>query len=666
MHPAARCDRRRRRSTSRTCAKSSSATSCSRCCAPAPSTRARYLLGTSIARPVIAKRQSRSRARPAPTPSPTAPPARATTRCASSSLTPRWRPSCKVIAPWRTWDLNSRAKLFDFAEKHGIPVPVTREKRLQHGPQRAAHQLRGHRARGSLGRAARGHVRAAASRPRSAPDKAEYVEIEYRSRRPGRAQRQALSPVRCFSPSSTRSPERHGVGRADIVENRYVGMKSRGVYETPGGTVLLVAHRALESLTLDREVMHLRDSLIPRYAEMVYYGYWFAPEREMLQAAVDESQLRVNGTVRMKLYKGSRHRRRPQVGRLAVRAGARHLRGGRGLHPGRRRPGFIRLSDALRAERSASMVVRSKGARRSSRRSDRASLEAPRTRAKSVGPADVLGRPLRRQPDRATQAFTASIGFDAPLLATTSAAASRTRRCSRRVRHPDRPPSATRIVKGLARDRGARSRPASSLRRRRRRHPHGDRAPPDREDRRGRRQAPHRAHPQRPGRHRRAPVREGRARRPSTPASTTCSARWSRSAVAHPNAVMPGYTHLQRAQPVLLAHHLLAYYEMLARDRERFADCAAPRRRPAARRRRHRRHHAADRPRVHGQGARLRARRREQHRRRRRPRLRRSSRSPPARSCSRTSRGWPARSCCGRPASSASSRCTTRTRPAAR
>jgi argininosuccinate synthase len=140
--------------------------------------------------------------------------------------------------------------------------------------------------------------------PEKAPDKAEFVEIEYRCGDPVALNGEELSPFELLA-KLNKIAGAHGVGRADIVENRYVGMKSRGVYETPGGTVLTVAHRALESLTLDREVMHLRDSLIPRYAEMVYYGYWFAPEREMLQAAVDESQKCVNGTVRMKLYKGS-------------------------------------------------------------------------------------------------------------------------------------------------------------------------------------------------------------------------------------------------------------------------------------------------------------------------------------------------------------------------
>jgi argininosuccinate synthase len=140
--------------------------------------------------------------------------------------------------------------------------------------------------------------------PERAPDKAEYVEIDFEAGNPVSVNGEKQSPATLLATLNTLGG-RHGVGRVDLVENRYVGMKSRGVYETPGGTILHIAHRALESLTLDREVMHLRDSLMPRYAEMVYYGYWFAPERQMLQTAIDESQRCVNGTVRLKLYKGN-------------------------------------------------------------------------------------------------------------------------------------------------------------------------------------------------------------------------------------------------------------------------------------------------------------------------------------------------------------------------
>jgi argininosuccinate synthase len=140
--------------------------------------------------------------------------------------------------------------------------------------------------------------------PERAPDQAEYVEIEYEGGNPVAVNGQRLSPVQLLQGLNALGGK-HGVGRVDLVENRYVGMKSRGVYETPGGTILHVAHRAVESLTLDREVLHLRDTLIPRYAEMVYYGYWFTPERGMLQAAIDTTQSAVNGTARLKLYKGT-------------------------------------------------------------------------------------------------------------------------------------------------------------------------------------------------------------------------------------------------------------------------------------------------------------------------------------------------------------------------
>ncbi len=140
--------------------------------------------------------------------------------------------------------------------------------------------------------------------PEQAPDRAEYIEVDFEAGDPVRLNGVALSPAALLA-AANEVGGRHGVGRVDLVENRYVGMKSRGVYETPGGTILHVAHRAVESLTLDREVMHLRDSLIPRYAEMVYYGYWYAPERTVLQAAIDEAQRTVTGTARLKLYKGN-------------------------------------------------------------------------------------------------------------------------------------------------------------------------------------------------------------------------------------------------------------------------------------------------------------------------------------------------------------------------
>jgi len=262
-----------------------------------------YLLGTSIARPVIAKRHIEVARRTG---------ADAVSHGATGKGNDQVRfeltyaslaPDLKVIAPWRIWDLNSRAKLFDFAEKHGIPLPITRDKGYSMDRNVLHISFEGIELEDPW-QQPREDMFVLSVSPEQAPDKAEYVEIEYRSGDPVALDGKAMGPFELLA-ALNKIAGRNGVGRADIVENRYVGMKSRGVYETPGGTVLTIAHRALESLTMDREVMHLRDSLIPRYAEMVYYGFWFAPEREMLQAAVDESQKSVNGTVRMKLYKGS-------------------------------------------------------------------------------------------------------------------------------------------------------------------------------------------------------------------------------------------------------------------------------------------------------------------------------------------------------------------------
>ncbi len=262
-----------------------------------------YLLGTSIARPIIAKRHVEIAH---------ATGADAVSHGATGKGNDQVRfelafmalaPELEIIAPWRTWDLNSRTKLFEFAEAHSIPLPITRDKSYSVDRNALHTSYEGQELEDPWTEPREDMFMVSVS-PENAPDKAEYVEIDYESGDPVAIDGVRMSPFELLVHLNAIAA-RNGVGRADIVENRYVGMKSRGVYETPGGTVLTIAHRALESLVLDREVMHLRDTLIPRYAEMVYYGYWFAPEREMLQAAVDESQKSVNGTVRMKLYKGS-------------------------------------------------------------------------------------------------------------------------------------------------------------------------------------------------------------------------------------------------------------------------------------------------------------------------------------------------------------------------
>ncbi|HJT06843.1 MAG TPA: argininosuccinate synthase, partial [Stellaceae bacterium] len=214
------------------------------------------------------------------------------------------KPDITVIAPWREWELNSRTKLIEYAEKHQIPIPrdkrgeapfstdanllhISAEGKVLEDPWSEPEEL----------------VYSRSVAPEDAPDKPEYVEIEFANGDPIAIDGKLLSPAALL----TRLNElggKHGIGRLDLVENRFVGMKSRGVYETPGGTILHAAHRGIESITLDRGAAHLKDELMPRYAELIYYGFWYAPEREMLQAAIDKSQENVEGTVRLKLYKG--------------------------------------------------------------------------------------------------------------------------------------------------------------------------------------------------------------------------------------------------------------------------------------------------------------------------------------------------------------------------
>jgi argininosuccinate synthase len=212
-------------------------------------------------------------------------------------------PGLRVIAPWREWDLSSRSALIEFAERRGIPVPVTTDR-----PYSTDRNLFHVSYEGGiledpwLEPPEKMFLISVA--PEAAPDASRSVEIEFEAGNPVAVDGGRLGPVELLE-TLNRIGGEHGVGRLDIVENRYVGMKSRGVYETPGGTILHIAHRHLESLTLDRELLHLRDSVVPRYAEMLYYGYWFSPEREALQHFIDEAQRDVTGTVRLKLYKGN-------------------------------------------------------------------------------------------------------------------------------------------------------------------------------------------------------------------------------------------------------------------------------------------------------------------------------------------------------------------------
>jgi argininosuccinate synthase len=262
-----------------------------------------YLLGTSIARPLIAKKQIEIARKENADGVAHGATGKGNDQVRFELTYYALEPGIRVIAPWRTWDLNSRSKLIAFAERKGIPIPVTAEK-----PYSTDRNLLHISYEGGIledpWKEPYDDMFQLTVSPERAPDKAEYVEIDFERGDPVAVNGERLAPVALLTKLNELGG-RHGVGRVDLVENRYVGMKARGVYETPGGTILFVAHRAIESLTLDREVMHLRDSLVPRYAEMVYYGYWFAPERQMLQTAIDESQRCVSGTVRLKLYKGN-------------------------------------------------------------------------------------------------------------------------------------------------------------------------------------------------------------------------------------------------------------------------------------------------------------------------------------------------------------------------
>ena len=262
-----------------------------------------YLLGTSIARPLIAKRQidvaKDERADSVAHGSTGKGNDQVRFELAYYAL----KPDVKVIAPWRLWNLGSRKALVNYARKQGIPVPVSRKM-----PYSLDRNLFHVSYEGGIledpWREPPASMFLWTTSPEKAPDRPEYIEVDFSRGDPVALNGRTLSPAALLTRLNGLGAK-HGVGRVDLVEDRYVGMKSHGVYETPGGTLLHVAHRALESITMDREVMRLRDSLITKYAEMVYYGYWFAPEREVLQKTIDASQENVTGRVRLKLYKGN-------------------------------------------------------------------------------------------------------------------------------------------------------------------------------------------------------------------------------------------------------------------------------------------------------------------------------------------------------------------------
>jgi len=264
-----------------------------------------YLLGTAIARPLIAKRQIEIAKQVG---------AEAVCHGATGKGNDQIRfelgyyalnPEIKVIAPWREWDLNSREKLIEYAEKHQIPIAkdkhgespfscdanllhISSEGKLLEDPWQESPE----------------HVYSRTDSPENAPDTPTYIEIEFEKGDPVAIDGVRMSPATLLTKLNELG-KINGIGRLDLLENRYIGMKSRGIYETPGGSILIVAHRGMESITIDRGAMHLKDEIMPKYAETIYNGFWYSPEREMMQALIDKSQEDVYGTVRLKLYKGT-------------------------------------------------------------------------------------------------------------------------------------------------------------------------------------------------------------------------------------------------------------------------------------------------------------------------------------------------------------------------
>jgi argininosuccinate synthase len=262
-----------------------------------------YLLGTSLARPLIAKHQvagARDKG------------ADAVSHGATGKGNDQVRfelaymaldPALKIIAPWKIWDFRGREDLIRYARKKAIPIPVTKERPYSSDRNLLHVSFEGGVLEDPWQEPPEDMFVLSVS-PQNAPDKVTYVEIDFENGNPVAIDGKRFSPANLLEKLNELGGM-NGIGRVDMVENRYVGMKSRGVYETPGGTILRIAHIAMESITMDREVMHIRDGLTPKYSEMIYYGYWFTPERRMLQCLVDETQRNVTGRIRLKLYKGN-------------------------------------------------------------------------------------------------------------------------------------------------------------------------------------------------------------------------------------------------------------------------------------------------------------------------------------------------------------------------
>ena len=262
-----------------------------------------YLLGTSIARPIIAKHQVRIAEEEGADGVSHGATGKGNDQVRFELTYTALNPSLKIVAPWREWDLRSRTALVNFAKKHGIPVPVTQEKPYSSDRNMLHISYEG----GILEDPwlePDSRMFTLTTDPEEAPDTPQVVEIEFEAGNAVALDGRRLSPAKLLQELNAIGG-RHGIGRVDLVENRFVGMKSRGVYETPGGTILRAAHQAVESITMDREVMHIRDYLIPQYSTLIYNGFWYSPEMKLLQSMMDLAQENVWGTARLKLYKGT-------------------------------------------------------------------------------------------------------------------------------------------------------------------------------------------------------------------------------------------------------------------------------------------------------------------------------------------------------------------------
>ncbi len=262
-----------------------------------------YLLGTSLARPIIAKEQVRIAEQEGATSVSHGATGKGNDQVRFELTYLALNPKLQIIAPWRIWDLNSRNRLIAFAKEHDIPIPVTKKNPYSSDENLLHISFEGGILEDPWNEPDEAMFKLSVS-PEKAPDKPTYIEMMFEGGTPVAIDGERLGPVELMTRLNTLGGT-NGIGRLDMVENRFVGMKSRGVYETPGGTILRIAHRDLETITLDREVLDIRDSLVPRYSKLIYNGFWFSPEMRLLQKTMDAAQEPVNGVVRLKLYKGN-------------------------------------------------------------------------------------------------------------------------------------------------------------------------------------------------------------------------------------------------------------------------------------------------------------------------------------------------------------------------